>query len=152
MGCRLRIYRGIYCEKDSDLLVEVLELRHEAHALTTLVVRCSFARLVALEDSSGAAVLDVLSQHSQDFRVLPSLGNRAVGRLEKSNSLCPLTSTSRANRLVFGRLTLSYRSSLVRTASFGVLQGSRSRLLGSPVVDIPVILIEEKIVLLELLR
>jgi hypothetical protein len=53
--------------------------------------------------------------------------------------------------LIFGVLALSHGSSLVGTTSFGVLHGSRSRLLCGPVVDVPVVLVKEKIVLLKLL-
>jgi len=142
---------GYLRETTRDLFVEVLELRHESHTFATLAVRFGFARLVAFKNSTSTTVLDMLSQHSQNFRVLPSLRNGTIGRLEETDSLGPLASARRANVLVFGGLALGYGSSLFRTTSFGVFHGSRGGFLCGPVVDVPVVLVKEKVVLLKLL-
>lgn len=108
-------------------------------------------------------------QTRQDLTVLPSLRHRPVRRLEAARRLRPLArvrailpenlverlfASSRGDAVrssgVRGRGALGFGRGEIRTCTFSVRDGSRRRLLRSPVVDVPVVLVEERVKLLQL--
>lgn len=100
---------------------------------------------------------NVPPQHRQNLTVLPPLRHRPIRWLESSNRLRPLPTPRRTLPpfVRFGlvhRLALRHRRGEVRTAAFSRLVGGWGWFLCCPVVDIPVVFIEEEIILLELFR
>lgn len=154
------IYSRSYYEGCGLRPIKRLQLRHETHPLPSLL-----ALEIRPHDTTSAAINDMLSQHTHNLAVLPPLRDRSIGGLEGANRLRPLTaprctrdpppvrltyrSAVRSSlRLLCGCLPLHVRRSEVRTSTFSVGERRRRRLLSSPVIDIPIVLVEEKVVLL----
>lgn len=148
-------------------LVKVFQLWHEAKSTSSGLMYLSNIRLSTHIDLStrSTAILDVLAQHRQYLAVLPPGWDRTVGRLEGSNSLCPFTASRLANPPaigirnrpsiwrtfdLFNNLALHLGIRKPGTCAFRVRHRGRRRLLSSPVINIPVILVKENIILLQL--
>ena len=104
---------------------------------------------------ASAAIQYVFSQQRQDFTVLPPLRHGSVCWLESADGLSPLTTPwcTFPPRIGLGLVhcfTLGYWGRAVGIAPFGRLSGGGRWLLSSPIVYVPIILVKENIVLLEL--
>ncbi len=95
-------------------------------------------------------------QHGQNLAVLPPLRHRSIRRLEGTDRLSPLAAPGCALSPLVGFglvhwLALCRGSGEGGIAAFRRFMRGRRRFLRGPVVDVPVVLVEEEVVLFELL-
>ena len=158
-----RMYRSStphYCLR----AIKRLQLRHKPHPLPSL-----FPLELRAHNATSTAINHMLPQHTHDLAILPPLRHRSIRRLERPNRLRPLPTSRRARNpppirpakwppirsaLRFIRHSLSLRLGCreSRPSAFSIRERGRRWFLRGPVVDIPVILVKEKIVLLQLRR
>jgi hypothetical protein len=86
-------------------------------------------------------MLHMCSEKPQDFGFFPPLGYRSIGSFEGSNCLGPFAWSGRLDGLSCAGCW---------NCAFGRLQGGGHGILCRPIVDVPVVLVEEKIILLQL--
>ncbi|CAG7916007.1 unnamed protein product [Penicillium olsonii] len=118
----------------SNLVVKDLNIRHPTQTATTGLLILSFLK------ASGALITNMLPQQGEHFGILPTRRNGTVSGSKGANCLRPFATLG---------------AGLLPSLGDGVLLGSGSRevlwgVLSRPVVDVPVVLIEEAIVLNEL--
>lgn len=150
--------------------VIIPQLRHETHSLPSISIVRLHLHALALQHTTRTTRLDMRPQTRQDLAVLPSLRHRPVRRLEAARRLRPLARVRavlpedlvkrllasrsvgdavRSSR-VRGRGALGFGRSEIGACAFGVRDGGRRGLLRCPVVDVPVVLVEERVELLQL--
>jgi hypothetical protein len=153
----------------------VLQLRHETHPLTRLRVLPNL-NVLTLQHPTRTPRLDMRPQPRQNLAVLPPLRHRPVRRLEPPRRLRPLARVSLVlpenlvERLLAGGLGIAVRRRAsisgrhgvghvgalgfgrgeIGARALGVGDGSGGGFLRGPVVDIPVVFVEEGVELLEL--
>lgn len=124
-------------EATISLISEDLDIRHPAQAATSLMLL-----LLGGFKARRALILHMRAQQAQDLRVCPARGYRSVSRLERANGLRPLATLgtgvhpSLRDGVFLGRLC--------------ALRELGGMVLRRPVIDIPVVLIEEAIIFLQL--
>lgn len=132
-----------------------LHVGHPAQTLAGALWVCRHVNVIDsfLQDAAaatGTPVPNVRSQHAQNLAVPPALGHGPVCGFEGSDCLGPFSAPGGAlSPYVMGLLLVG----LARCGSTlsGLLgRGCVCWGLGGPVVDVPVILVQEEVVLLEL--
>lgn len=137
--------------------VEVLQFRHERQTAARRLPLHIFA--LSNVYTTSTAFNDMFPKQRQNLAAPPSGRYGPIGRLECAHSLRPLALSGRPCSFTIRLLrntvrcfALSFRRSMRGTSTFSIGHGSGSRFLRSPVIDIPIIFVKEKIILLQLLR
>ena len=141
------LYKAFIYLQSGLCLVEVADRRHHTESLALHLLNLA----LSISDTSSAPLLDVPPQQRQDLAVPPPRWNRPVRWLECANGLGPLAGAGLAFLLVLDLYVLTLRILCRKTIStaLGCLVRGGRRLLRSPVVDVPVVLVQEQVVLLE---
>ena len=152
----------------------VLQLRHETHPLARIRVLPNL-NILTLQHTTRTTRLDMRPQPRQNLAVLPPLRHRPVSRLEAPSRLRPLARVSLVlpedlvKRLLAGGLGVGVRRARVGgrhgvghggalglgrgeigARALGVGNRGRGGFLRGPVVDVPVVFVEEGVELLQL--
>ncbi|RII04867.1 hypothetical protein CUC08_Gglean011119 [Alternaria sp. MG1] len=133
------------------LLIEVLDLGHHAQTLAFLL-----CFTLALDDTSCLTLVDMPPEQAQNFTALPPARHRPIRRLESADRLRPFTLSRLSLTLVLLRQlrlcrcihALCVGGRHCRATALGCLVGRGCGLLSCPVVNVPVVFVEESVVLL----
>ncbi len=108
--------------------------------------------------STRTPINHMLPQHGQYLTILPPCRHRPIRRFESPYRLRPLPTPRRPltprirRRRAVDPCALRGRCGKFGAVAFGGLARGRGRFLRGPVVDVPVVFVEEEVVLLELGR
>lgn len=157
-GVYSTIQIGTYVLYGVQPSIKRLDFGHPPQAPTAFAIRSD---LDILQNAASTPFPDMSPEHAQNLTVFPSLRHRPVCRFESTNSLSPLSTSRSSLSPCLGLLSLSLvgrrgvvgsLARMILRRPLGIFERCRRVRwgLGGPIVNIPIIFVQEVIILLEL--